>query len=106
MSVGTLMMVMAMAIQSGAVSPNEFIPASRAYVMAQIVQQTKGLPFLVESALSSDLDQQKFLVDCMHKSNFEGTLKRLEDEYYELMGHRYQHKSCVDLEAKLSNGAR
>lgn len=76
-------------------------PATKEYVNAQITQATKGLPYLVRSSIEKDLDNARYLVVCMHRAENQGALARLEDQYKELVGSYYQHKTCSDLEAML-----
>ena len=73
------------------------VPASREYVNISVAESTKGLSYLVEKELAIDLDNLK-LQECDGINNT-GPLARLEQEFVNLIGRRYVHKSCDTLRA-------
>ena len=73
------------------------MPASRAYVDFTVDLHTKGLSYLVEKELALDLDNLK-LQQCDGDVTLGGILFRLEEQFVDLIGRSYVHKSCVQLQ--------
>lgn len=99
MSISTIIALMAIGVQADLIYVP--VPATREYVDGAIAQSTKGLDYLVRTSLEKDLDALNYLVTCMRQPQHTGALRRIEDEYEELLGERYQHKTCAQLEQQM-----
>ena len=74
------------------------VPATREYVDEVVGEKTKGLDYLVRKELEHDLDVLNFATVCMRNGLTAGALRRLEEQYQEFFGQRYQHRLCEALE--------
>lgn len=75
-------------------------PASQQFVLEVVADNTKGLNYLVESALKEDLDFLK-KQQCNGLA-VGGPLGRTEQEFRDLLGRSYVHRQCTDLNADLT----
>ena len=70
--------------------------ATTAYVDTVVAESTKGLSYIVEKEITEDLDGLR-LQWCDGNSQLSGAISRLEDEFEELVGKVYVHKTCTAL---------
>ncbi len=83
------------------VATENYVNEVKTEMMTQVDVKTKGLDFLVRSALEKDLDAMQYAVECMNQVTQISALRRLEEQYEEFYSEEYRHKSCAQLEQLL-----